>query len=357
MFFLFQGTHLPNGVLPAVSHLSLSSADQKVCHQILNDFFHGKLDNPVRAGINTTAKFQECLFVMREIVLHALGIQRQQQSSKIKAASKTRSEERRKHHRLNEARGSSSTPANGAGRGEGDVVDIEVSPESQSRLSSGFGSLHGEGSSEKLSKGWGQRGDTSEVGKEPGSLESRGRRSRWETMNSEEGKRERLHCRRQAWATTSQSPPAASTDSQDDSWFGNHSSSTTASGCSPPMDQSHNNRLTAAANATLSPTSPSIQTSVSPSNHVPSPSYETQQTHKYSLLRQSPSANRRKASIKRTGTAGPDMQTALEEPLRGSRHVELRQSQEEEKRLQQHLHRANLELQGQQAMYVYNASL
>lgn len=61
---------------------SLSSQDQKLCHQILNDFFHGKIENPVHAGIDTPAKFQECLVVLRSIVLHALGIQNQQAHEK-----------------------------------------------------------------------------------------------------------------------------------------------------------------------------------------------------------------------------------------------------------------------------------
>ena len=29
---------------------SLSESDRQRCHQILNDFFHGKVDNPVTAG-------------------------------------------------------------------------------------------------------------------------------------------------------------------------------------------------------------------------------------------------------------------------------------------------------------------
>ena len=40
-------------------HISLSPEDQKLCHKILYQFFHGQIDNPVQAGKYFIEEFEE----------------------------------------------------------------------------------------------------------------------------------------------------------------------------------------------------------------------------------------------------------------------------------------------------------
>lgn len=62
---------------------------------ILHQFFHGKISNPVQAGINTAGKFYECMHVMKKIVLHALELEKNKngQETVKKNSSKTGSRE------------------------------------------------------------------------------------------------------------------------------------------------------------------------------------------------------------------------------------------------------------------------
>ena len=118
---------------------SLTDQDKILCHQILHGFFHGKIDNPVTAGkiplttqmdttdrlfltgINTSAKFFECLQVLKMVVLQALGISKQPAANHDRVSTQAK-------ELASQVKHSHPPPPT-------------TTPSPNSRLSSGFGSL------------------------------------------------------------------------------------------------------------------------------------------------------------------------------------------------------------------------
>lgn len=297
----------------------MSPQEKKACHQILSDFFHGKVENPVSAGINNVAKFQESLSVMRDVVLHALRIQKHQQPTMDKTRTGRKAKGKKKHLRPDE--NPTLPPTVGSGSVSEcvseEMVESPVSPSSHSRISSGFGSLQGEGSSDKLvvNEAWGSNDSSSSlVGTTSGARESGS------------VKLTQQHNRRQAW-TSPILPTSADTQ---------QSTTDVPSQLSTVVREPANDistSPTAELNAPLS----------SPTSGSPYNSHNFSTQHNLSLadtMRKIPTSK------------GTPSVAVTQDVFSTSRKTELTQSREEEKRLQQHLHLANLQLQEQKLKYV-----
>lgn len=137
----------------------LNEADRQRCHQILHGFFHGKVDNPVTAGksiyvhtvshpltivdyvpgIDSAAMFHECLVVLRSIVLRSLGINKADTSQSLPVlADPTPTQNENKSPSSSESHPQNVSPRNNKSQ------FLMSAPSPNSRLSSGFGSLHEE---------------------------------------------------------------------------------------------------------------------------------------------------------------------------------------------------------------------
>jgi len=309
----------PVRALASQSHGSLSDQEKKICHQILNDFFHGKLANPVQAGIDSAAKFQECLCVMRDIVLHSLGLHKQQQQA----------ESRTLPDSLSEPRHSSGNRMTAEGVYDGrqqPQVEQELSPSSTSRLSSGFGSLLGEGSSEGLEPAevWGRKDYKSSSSKNSRRQGSRGKKAMVAARQDMADGRRRNRHHKHAWTDNSCSPSTSMSESQQ-----SPASSNTA-----PNTLSHSTSM-------RTPLCPS-PSSVPSSNYDSAASFESQGSHSHKKKTRSPSYN---------GKSNLDLRTELgssQSEFYRRTGQELVESREEEQRLQQQLISANLHLLTQQ---------